>query len=395
MREESILLLTKDAMCIEYLPCYGNNYWKGKTPNIDELAEKGTVFTRYYTAAPSSMMSYLAMGTGKFPYETGIAEYHPLEKEYSGYTMYDRARELGYSCHVIWDSFWERCISYGRCYGDTLFHQYPWLRQGVGAHNLHEGRLVPNEVVVQDTLRKIDEVLSEIASLDEKVFLWFHLPHVMNGRVSYGSDIDVFDTVLGLCRKYFHDDYIYVSADHGNMNGHKGVLGYGHHVYEPAIRIPLIAPRKNGLKICDALLCNVDKAELLFGNTIPARDVVYSDSAYYAQPKRSVAIIKGNYKYIFNKINGFEELYDLRWDPNEQFNLIDDIFSDADRSAQYPASELYFYDAWDQLPTVREEMRALKAEMWRDKPTWWKVYRACRHSMGNAYRFGKKMIGHT
>ena len=45
MNRESILLLTKDAMCTSYFPCYGNEYWKGKTPNMDELVEKGTVFT--------------------------------------------------------------------------------------------------------------------------------------------------------------------------------------------------------------------------------------------------------------------------------------------------------------------------------------------------------------
>ena len=392
MHEESVLLLTKDAMCIEYLPCYGNHYWKGKTPNIDELVEKGTVFTRYYTAAPSSMMSYLSMGIGKFPYETDIAEYHPLEKEYPGYTMYDRAREKGFSCHVIWDSFWHRCISYTRCYGDTKFHEYPWLRQGVGAHNPHEGVLVPNEETTRDILQKLNEVLTEIAALDEKVFLWIHLPHVMNGRVAYGSDIDVFDEIVGIARKYFRDECITLSADHGNMNGHKGILGYGHHVYEPAIRIPLITPRKNGLKTCDALLCNVDKAELLFGNTIPEREVVYSDSAYYAQPKRSVAIIKGKYKYIYNKKDKSEELYDLTWDPDEQFNLINDIFEDHDRNGAYPASELYFYDAWDQLPKVREEMRQLKNNMWRDKPTWWKLYKKSRHAAGSVYRFGKRIL---
>ena len=33
-----ILLLTKDALCKDYLPLYGNRYWEGKTPNIDEIS---------------------------------------------------------------------------------------------------------------------------------------------------------------------------------------------------------------------------------------------------------------------------------------------------------------------------------------------------------------------
>lgn len=73
MNKESILLFTKDALPIEYLPCYGNTFWAGRTPNIDELVSKGTLFTRFYKTAPSS-----AMFTGKYPYEQDIKRYVPL-----------------------------------------------------------------------------------------------------------------------------------------------------------------------------------------------------------------------------------------------------------------------------------------------------------------------------
>ena len=66
----NILLLTKDAFCKEYLPLYGNKIWAGKTPNIDELAAKGMVFNRHYTAAPSTVMAFRAMSTGRFAYES-------------------------------------------------------------------------------------------------------------------------------------------------------------------------------------------------------------------------------------------------------------------------------------------------------------------------------------
>ena len=56
-----VVLLSKDALCKAYLPVYGNKYWE--MPNLMELAAKGTVFNRYYTAAPSSAMSHLSMFT--------------------------------------------------------------------------------------------------------------------------------------------------------------------------------------------------------------------------------------------------------------------------------------------------------------------------------------------
>ena len=38
------VLITKDALRKDYLPSYGNKFWK--TPNIDELASKGTIFNK-------------------------------------------------------------------------------------------------------------------------------------------------------------------------------------------------------------------------------------------------------------------------------------------------------------------------------------------------------------
>ncbi|MBR5605704.1 MAG: sulfatase-like hydrolase/transferase, partial [Verrucomicrobia bacterium] len=65
--ENQIVLVTKDAFGIMNLPIYGNQIWE--TPNIDELAHKGTVFMRHYTTAPSTGMAMTSMFTGKYPYE--------------------------------------------------------------------------------------------------------------------------------------------------------------------------------------------------------------------------------------------------------------------------------------------------------------------------------------
>ena len=62
--KDKIILVSKDVFMRGYLPVYGNTYWK--TPNIDELAKKGTVFLKHYTAAPSTAMSFTSMFTGLY-----------------------------------------------------------------------------------------------------------------------------------------------------------------------------------------------------------------------------------------------------------------------------------------------------------------------------------------
>lgn len=382
MQNNSVLLLTKDAFCRSYLPCYGNEYWKGKTPNIDELVLKGTIFTNCYTAAPSSAMSYLSMFTMKYPYQQEIKTYIPVSGPYKGQTFFDKAYDLGYDCHIVWDQNWVKLAQiYSECYGQhTRIHSLVGLRQPVGAHYSHEGVLKRSDQLSQQTFELFQKEIAGIMGRSEKVFMWCHLPHVLNGRTSYGDDIDLFDKYVGLFRQFFKDENIFISGDHGNMNGQKGKLCYGFDVYENAISIPLITPRIDGKTSHEGLFCNIDFFDLIMNRSITKRDVIYSDSAYYAQPGRKLAIIKGKYRYIFNKKDGSEELYDIEWDPNENMNLANALFFDVDRKVSSLTREYYFYPCWDDIPELLNGFRALKKTIWRDgsiKQNLYGVLRGC------------------
>lgn len=52
---ESIIFITKDAFCKDYLPCYGNQYWSGHTPNIDKLVENGSVLESIIQELPRQL----------------------------------------------------------------------------------------------------------------------------------------------------------------------------------------------------------------------------------------------------------------------------------------------------------------------------------------------------
>ena len=59
--EDRIILISKDVLMKAYLTPYGNQYFE--MPNLSELAQKGTVFNRHYTAAPSTAMAFTSMST--------------------------------------------------------------------------------------------------------------------------------------------------------------------------------------------------------------------------------------------------------------------------------------------------------------------------------------------
>lgn len=393
MNKDSILFLTKDVCCKDYLPCYKQNcYWEGKMPNLDELAAKGTIFNNFFTAAPSSNMSYRGMFTMLFPHEQTVETYKPLDQDFEGDTLFDKATKAGYECHVVWDISWEKDnFVYARCYGkNTTLHSIPEFRQKVGSHYIHEGKLVNNDELAAKTVNTLREELKSFMDPNKKIFVWCHIPHVLKGRVEYGGDMDVYDQCIGVFREFFSDDNIFISADHGNMNGLKGKIGYGFDVYEPAICIPLIGPRINNMPVCNQNISNVDIYELLFNRTIPQREFLFSDSAYYAQPHRKTAVIWGKYRYIYNKLDKSEELYDVEWDPNENFNLISDTVYDVDRHVSTPACEYYFYPHWDELPQIREMLRNEKNKMWRDAKLSQNLYFKLKRKIATFYLSLKK-----
>ena len=392
---KSKVLITKDALAREYLPVYGNQYWQGKTPNMDELAEKGTVFTKFYTAAPSSAMSYLSMFTEKYPYELEMETYRPVNSQYDGVTLFDKAYDMGYDCHIIWDEAWIIMAKrFSECYGKhTVFHDMKGLQQAVGSHYKHEGILQRNEKLIETTLERIDAQIKEITKSDKPVFLWIHLPHVLNGEIGYGSDIDSFDKCIGIIRNYFDDNEIFISADHGNMNGRKGKLCYGFDVYNPAVLIPLITPRKQNCRKYEKNVSNVDMFKILFSDSFPAeREYIYSDSAYYVQQHRKLAIIKGKYKYIYNNKNKTEELYDMEYDIGEEFSLMSDTFYDVDRKMTSIAREEYFYPYWDVLSKIRDDFRNERIRIWRKPSFRQKTLNGCKDFLRPIYTTIKKIF---
>lgn len=356
-----IFLLSKDCMSCESLPVYGNTYWS--TPNIDELASKGTVFLKHYTAAASTTMAMSAMLTGHYPYEFKSRKIYISVKPSEFPSVFDEFQRRGYECHLIWDKTWMVGWRLVREFGDeskTIVHNID-IAQPVGSHKKNaEKIIVRNDDLLQKTYEQIYDTLREI-DLSKPQFIWMHLPHVLKGRRCYMDDMDVFDQIVGYVRKLVGDDSIYITTDHGHMNMHKGKVGYGFDVYEPIIRIPLITPRLSDHKIVTYQTCNIDLPSLLLEKKMPERQYIVSDTTYYGQPNRVTAVSDGRFKYIYNKKNKLEELYDLEWDPQEEYNILLKSFYDKHRRVLTIYDELYFYpykeEAEEHLINLRKEMQ--------------------------------------
>ncbi len=373
-----VFLLSKDCMPLESLPVYGNQYWRGKTPNIDALAEKGTVYYRHYCVGGSTAMSLTGMLSGHYCHEFKSRKVYADVETGEFPSIYDFFQENEYECHLIWDWAWSK-NAYGKIglFGDESKVAIHCLsiatNSGIGKSNEFE-LLVDDEEEAEKTKREIYEVLDSI-DLSKKQFIWLHLPHVIKGRRCYSEDMDVFDEIVGYVRKLVGDDSIILTTDHGHMNMHKGLIGYGFHVYEPIMNIPLITPRFDGNSEVHYVTGNLDIFHALcYREPLPKRDYVICDTQYYWQPKRVIAFVEDRYKYIFNKIDSSEELYDIKYDPLENYNILVDSFYDKDRKKTLFFDEYFFYPYKEEAMKKLEWFRTLKQNMYMEQSKKSKVY---------------------
>lgn len=366
--KDKIALISKDILLKSYLPVYGNTYYK--TPNIDELAQKGTVFLKHYTAAPSTAMSFTAMFTGLYAFETDRQKYVEVS-EFGGDTLFDKLFDRGYACHIVWDKSYMRLAhKYSKCYGaHSKIHNTDFLTRKQPPHiNGRHDDMSFDPAAEKDCLAKFEELTKQICDSSPKVFYWAHLPHALMGRNAYGSDIDMLDRMVGIIRKYFDDGAIYITADHGHMNGRHGKYGYGFDVNQNAIEIPLITARIENRATVDFPTSNVQLMEIILDQSLQKRDVLYSETAYYMQPHRKIAVIRGKYKYIYEKKTGREFLYDVEWDPEENVNLLATEIYDVDRRRKYSATQRFFYPYWTDVLKEYECLKAQKDSIWKDPP---------------------------
>lgn len=369
MDNKVFILVSKDALCKDYMHLYGEKPFQFKTPNIDELARKGTLFNNYYCAAPSTVMAFYSMGTGMFAHETNFQMYERIHFQFQGETAFTLMKKNGYDeVHIVWDEDWGFLPEYFDYFrDDVVIHNIEGFRERVSFHKKVQGEEVRNDdKKACEVLAMIKNKLESLLNTKKNVFIWLHLPHVVRGRAGYGSDIDMFDEYVGMVRSLVPDECIAVTADHGNLNGYRNKLAYGFDPYERAIHIPLITPKIGDIDICKINVSSVDLFKIILNKEIPQRDFIYSDTAYRAQKSRKLAIIKGHYKYIYTKRTGKEELYDIAYDPEEQFSLMSDRCYDVDRKLYVESREEYFYPFWDELPKIREFMRKERKRIWRN-----------------------------
>ena len=340
----SIILVSIDTLRADRLGCYGA--YGVDTPHLDALAKEGVLFERAMTPVPITLPSHATLFTGWFPHRHGVRDNGLYRLPPDPPTLAGLLQSAGYDTAAV-----VAADVLDRQYGlDRGFRVYD---DAVGARGL--------SIAERPAAAVTDAALRVASTLRGPFFLFVHYydPHAAYRPPApwaerfrdrpYDGEIAFVDAELGrLLRELkagVSDPVVAVTSDHGEGLGEHGEATHGPFVYQSTLRVPLIVAAPGRWPAWHRVAELVSTADVLptllglAGVPVPAsldgRSLLGLVSGQPAQPRALpiesefglnsygwaplVGLTDGALKWIDAPE---EELYDLRADPGERHNLV-------------------------------------------------------------------------
>jgi choline-sulfatase len=340
----NLVLITMEATRPDHLGCYGDH--DALTPNLDQLASEGEIFTQATTVTPLTLPSHASILTGLYPVRHGVRDNNGFRLRDSETTLAEFLKSQGYATAAA--------------IGSRLLARESGLQQGFDsyAEPKRTPRIAP--FVIDDAIEAVNRMKGG------PFFLWVQLndPHApytpppgFQARFEhrpYDGEIAWMDVHLkrlfDLLRSQGLLDrtMVVATADEGESLGEHGEETHGLFLYDGTLRVPLIVrypPRIAAGSKFEGLVSGVDLAPTLLelmglpampgvqgescaarilGRDGTEREAVYAESffgqrAYGWGPLRALRTKEEKF------VDGPDpELYDLKRDPSETINRAPD-----------------------------------------------------------------------
>jgi arylsulfatase A-like enzyme len=382
----NILLVTLDTTRSDHLSLYG--YTFPTSPFLEELAAAGTVFDECYAAAPATAPSHATLFTSRSPLNHRVVK-NAVRLAERHETLAEMLRDRGYATAAVLSSFVMNA-KFGLGQGFGHYDDMLSLRGSSIRWKEWEGQTVTGGFDRRAGAATDRAVawLEDERDPDAPFFLFVHYfdPHDpydpptayrerfdnpsidhpgvrtmlkhYDGEIAYTDD-ELRRLVAALDRLGLADDtLVIVTGDHGEGLMQRGYQYHGAHIYEEAVRVPLLvrwpghvlAGRRHAgpVTIADVVptiheLCGWPlagrgfqgrslAASLRDGTPPPADGPVFlyripyephSEFGVWVDGEKH-GVRAGSWKYLVSENEGTRELYDLARDPGETRNVADE-----------------------------------------------------------------------
>lgn len=354
---QNIVLLMIDALRPDHLSFAG--YERRTTPRLDRFREGATFFENAYTSAPSTRFAMAAAFTGydarRVPHTATGANRFRLDSDAE--TVAERLAAAGYDTYGHTISY---VAQHNRGLGQGFREwETPWPVREWRANY---------PVAAEKTTDAALEYLGGRSHDSPQPFLYFahyrctHDPYQKHDEWDYGDEpVDLYDSALSDCDDQLgrvldaleeRDDYdrtsVIIFSDHGELFGEHGLSNHGNSLYEPDVRIVMLA-RLAGVRertvqapvaIADVAATVLDLAGLApsadsdgwsllthAGREAPlaldARPLfMFTDLRRGRVHHEAQGVLLWPYKYVTDLRAGSETLYDVARDPGEERDLL-------------------------------------------------------------------------
>lgn len=291
-RKPNVILITLDAVRSDYLGCYGNPFIQ--TPNIDELAKNGAIFTNAFTTMPLTNPALASLFTSTYPRVHGVLTCAwglnttlPVLAEIlkkKGYrcagfisvrhigSKFGFARGFDFFYEEFPDSVWELDA---KTVTDKAIH---WLKENhskcffiwihyFDPHTPYQPPPPYDEFYTREKDIKFRATGEEVRAIEEgRLKLTYREVEYL--KALYAGEISYVDNQIGRLleelRKYKlipEKTIIVVLSDHGESFEHNRLFVHETALYDGIVRIPLIfyyPPKIPANKKLDNLVQNID-----------------------------------------------------------------------------------------------------------------------------------------
>jgi arylsulfatase A-like enzyme len=373
----NVIFLLIDTLRADRLGTYG--YQRPTSPLIDEVARHGIVFERAIAQSSWTKTSMASMWTATHPVRNGMLRYnHVLPEE--AVLPAEIFREAGFRTVGLWRNGWVE-PNFGFAQGFEVY-----VRPTPGAERQRIHRQTPSTSPLTGTDE--DMVVSAVDFLqqyrDQRFFLYLHFMDIhqyvyddlsaifgTSYSDAYDQSIHWTDRLLGVLFEALRKEdllkktVVVIASDHGEAFLEHGSEGHARNLYREVAYVPLIISLpfllEEGVRV-EQTVSNADiwptVLDMLGLPGLPGADGVSllplilqaggasseraPERPVYAQlqkgwgrpsaePQHLVSVTEGPRRYIarYGGPGEEQELFDLREDPDEQRNLLEEDGGDA------------------------------------------------------------------